>query len=388
MKDLQFPMDLAVRDSLFITQSGQLPNDDAEEEVLVLREWGTDRIYHLQPIAMPRSNADTGNVNALGLSAQTASFDITCEHRTWRLRDLAGRVDLRHDGVPCTEVLLVPGLEISVGGTTLIAESRRSMALRDYCARLLGWKSDRLGVVDHALRSIRLAMFGRSPLFLRGDGDLVPIARAIHRRTLGSLAPFVVSDKRRMTTDASVRSPANHEGGLAAFRAAAGGSLCIRSSRLPVDYSDVKRLFHEPGNRTCLHICSSRNSRNTLLSGPAPIEIPPLEGRGDELPRIVMEYAAEAVGLLEAGDGCFTRADLQWVMDCAATSLPEIEKATLRLVALRKSTSVRHAAEILGIRQVSLIRWLRRRKSLVNPNRILPDPRPYVRRLPSSTDAT
>ena len=85
MKDLQFPMDLAVQDSLFVTQSGQLPNDDDddhdEDEVLVLREWGTDRIYHLQPIAMLRSNADTGNVNALGLSArQTASFDITCEH--------------------------------------------------------------------------------------------------------------------------------------------------------------------------------------------------------------------------------------------------------------------------------------------------------------------
>ena len=119
MKDLQFPLDLAVQDLLFVTQSGQLPNDDEEDddedEVLVLREWGTDRIYHLQPIAMLRSNADTSSVDALRLSTrQTASFEITCEHRAWRLRDLVGRADLRHDGVPCTDVLLVPGLEISV----------------------------------------------------------------------------------------------------------------------------------------------------------------------------------------------------------------------------------------------------------------------------------
>jgi hypothetical protein len=34
----------------------------------------------------------------------------------------------------------------------------------------------------HALRSIRMAETRRTELVLRGDGDLVPIARAIHRR--------------------------------------------------------------------------------------------------------------------------------------------------------------------------------------------------------------
>jgi hypothetical protein len=46
----------------------------------------------------------------------------------------------------------------------------------------------------------------------------------------------------------------------------------------------------------------------------------------------------------------------------AASSLPEIEKATLRLVALRHSRNLSQAAARLGMAPVSLSRWIGRRE--------------------------
>jgi ActR/RegA family two-component response regulator len=57
----------------------------------------------------------------------------------------------------------------------------------------------------------------------------------------------------------------------------------------------------------------------------------------------------------------FTSDDHGWVRDNAAASLAEIEKATLRLVTLRASHNLSHAAERLGMAPVSLSRWLSRR---------------------------
>jgi len=102
-----------------------------------------------------------------------------------------------------------------------------------------------------------------------------------------------------------------------------------------------------------------------LLAGPVPIDVPSLRDRASELPRIVDEYAAEAIKALHARAGSFTDRERDWVMANAATSLDEIEKATLRLVALHLSFGVRTAAaERLGMAPVSLARWLDRRASL------------------------
>jgi ActR/RegA family two-component response regulator len=46
----------------------------------------------------------------------------------------------------------------------------------------------------------------------------------------------------------------------------------------------------------------------------------------------------------------------------AVTSLAEVEKATLRLVALRTSRNPSNAAARLGMASVSLSRWVDRRK--------------------------
>ena len=73
------------------------------------------------------------------------------------------------------------------------------------------------------------------------------------------------------------------------------------------------------------------------LAGPVPIFVPPLRDRASELSRIVEAYAVDAVETIaalaapvRAQDSCFfTGDDLQWVLECMATSLPEIEKGHL-----------------------------------------------------------
>jgi hypothetical protein len=54
--------------------------------------------------------------------------------------------------------------------------------------------------------------------------------------------------------------------------------------------------------------------------------------------------------------------DHVWVREHAATSLDEIEKATLRLTAIRTSDTMGEAAARLGMAQPSLLRWIDRRR--------------------------
>jgi hypothetical protein len=206
----------------------------------------------------------------------------------------------------------------------------------------------------------------RCPLILRGEGDLVPIAYALHRHTRGVDAPFVVCDPRRQNMKASVRSPANYKSGLEAFRKATRGTLCMRS-RLPHDFTELVAERYEPDPRVGMIVCPSPNDHGEDLAALLPIYVPPLSERALELPRIVEEYAKEAIAALRSlrPEACFTAADLrwivEWVVECAGTSLPEIEKATWRVVVLKLSRNLSEAARLLGMAPVSLARWIGRR---------------------------
>jgi hypothetical protein len=247
----------------------------------------------------------------------------------------------------------------------LIAESARLIALRGFLGRVLGWTSDRTVVVDHALRSIRMAAAQRAGLMLSGGAELVAIARSIHRCALGPDRPFIACDPRRRTSRGSVRAVENHQQGLLALEAARGGSLCVWGSRLPRDFSQVLRKLREPDMRVQLVYCSTqRDSTDGLLS--TPIDVPPLTRRAGELPRIIDEYARDAIAELGATPAAFTKQDHAWVTEHAATSLGEIEKATLRLTAIRLCGSLSRAAARLGMTHVSLSRWFERRQ-LSNP---------------------
>ncbi len=336
-----------------------------DDAVVRLREWGGDRV-HMLPAA-GEGLIGTAEGCQIRLEDRTARVSrkharIWREHEGWMIEDAGSKNGLRIDGVRlgCGASSIDPGVEIGIGGLTLLAESARLIALRGFLARVLGWTRDRTVVVDHALRSIRMAAAQRVGLVLSGDAELVAIARSIHRCALGPDRPFVACDPRRRTSKESVRAVENHEQGMLALEAARGGSLCVWGSKLPRDFSQVLRKLRDPDTRVLLVYCSNkRESSDGLLS--TPIDIPPLARRAGEVPRIIDEYARDAIAELGATRAAFTKQDHAWVMAHAATSLGEIEKATLRLTAIRMCGSIGRAAAQLGMAHVSLARWIGRR---------------------------
>ncbi|HWU90348.1 MAG TPA: FHA domain-containing protein, partial [Kofleriaceae bacterium] len=210
-----------------VVASATLEDWSIHDEVVRLREWGSDHVH-----ALPASVTEwiVGAAATCSLRLDDPSSRVSRRHarlvRTssqWSIQDLGSKNGVRIDGIRCEECVLEPGGEIGLGGITLIAESPRSIALRDYVARLLGWSPDQLGTVDHALRSLRLAASRRHALVLHGPDDLVPIAHGLHLRVLGAERPFIVCDPRRRRSEGSVRVAANIDRAVPAVRAAAGG---------------------------------------------------------------------------------------------------------------------------------------------------------------------
>ncbi len=252
-----------------------------------------------------------------------------------------------------------PADQEMTGGMPAVGSSE---ALRGFLARLIGWKDAH--AVELAVRSIDLAVNHRAELVLCGAGDMVPIARALHHRALGADRPIVVCDPRRADTPASPRSPANHASGMAALTAASGGSLCVRTCRLPRDFSVLVARLRALDD-VLLVVCADEDDEaSPLLVRPAPICLPPLASRADELPRVIDEYVRDAIIELSAQDTGITDTDRAWIRERAASSLTEIEKAALRLVAIGASRSVSAAAERIGMAPVSLLKWLRHRKGM------------------------
>jgi hypothetical protein len=136
----------------------------------------------------------------------------------------------------------------------------------------------------------------------------------------------------------------------------------VRRRRPPHDFpSLVARLR---GSCKVQYICLDEDALRWLVR-PGPIEVPPLTDRMSELPRIVDEYVFDAIVELPPPPRslALTEHDRQWLIEhTAAMSLSEIEKAVLRLVALRSSVNMSNAAGRLGMAPVSLARWAARRR--------------------------
>jgi FHA domain-containing protein len=336
-----------------------------DDEVVQLRRWATVITY-----GMPRPpirELTVGAAESCGLQLDDLSGCVSRVHARlvrrqtrWLLRDEGSKNGVWIDGARRGEFMLTPGVEIRIGGITLVAESPLLSALRGFLARLIGWRSERGGLVDEALRAVRMAATRRAALVLCGEGDLVPIARAIHRRVRSSTRPFVVCDPRRQAGKATVRSAENHTAGMEALAVSGGGSLCVRSRRLPADFSQVVEALRDLTSRVQLIVCAE-SPRECERCRVTPVVIPSLASRADEIDRIIHEYAHDAMIELGAPRSAFQAADHDWVREHAASSLPDIEKATLRLVALRAMGNLSHAAERLGMAAVSLSRWIDRR---------------------------
>src|SRR6185503_1732177 len=162
---------------------------------------------------------------------------------------------------------------------------------------------------------------------------------------------------------ATLRAPMNRQSGVAALRAASGGSLCLREARMPRDRRSMAAHIRGLDARTQIIICgAAHHALHPYLLRPAPILVPPLRSRASELGRIVDEYAADAIVDLDAEATGFTTADRDWVLEHSASLLSAIEKGTRRLVALRQTGGVvNQAAARLGISHVGLSDWLGRR---------------------------
>jgi hypothetical protein len=278
----------------------------------------------------------------------------------WLLRDEGSKNGIWLDGSRRREIVLEPGAEIGLGGITLVAESGLSIKLRSLLARLVGWGSAYTESVDHAIRSVRMAATCRAALVLCGDGDLVPIAHSLHRRSRGLERPFILCDPRRHPSKETVRSAENRATGMEALAAAAGGSVCVRTRRLPPDFRELVHELRDPSSRVQLIVCAAALEECERCRV-TPIVIPPLSARRSEIDRIIDEYAEDAISELKAPPSAFSPVDRAWVRK-HASSLAEIEKATLRLVALCASRNPSHAAARLGMAPVSLSRWIGRRE--------------------------
>lgn len=335
-----------------------------EDDVIRLRAWGTETSYPLP--APPVDGLMIGTHDSCGLrlvdsSGHTSRKHARCERRKhgWVVVDLDSKNGIRLDGARRPEVRLEPGVELGVGGLTLIAESRRLIELRAFISRLLGWAADKADLVDHALRAIRMAATRRMPLVLCGDGELALIAQALHRHALGLERPFVVSDPRRREVNANVRSAENTETGMEAVRRARGGTLCVWAKRLPRDFDAVSAALRDPATKVQLVVCvdSPRQSRPYNVE---PVVIPPLKSRSREVGRVIFEYSEEAAAELTAPP--LSVADREWLQKHSSSSVSEIEKGTRRLVAIRQhGNNLSAAAKVLGMAPISLSRWIGRR---------------------------
>jgi hypothetical protein len=169
-----------------------------------------------------------------------------------------------------------------------------------------------------------------------------------------------VCDPRRRQGKATVRSAENYDTGMQALAAAKGGTLCVRAYRLPKDFSDVIRAMRDPSSRVQLVMCAPAPEEYEQVLA-APINVPPLASREDEVDQIILEYADDASRELGTPRSGFLAVDRHWVRTYSAKTLPDIEKGTMRLVAIRQSRNLSNAAERLGMAPVSLSRWIGRR---------------------------
>jgi len=341
---------------------------DPSDEVVQLREWATETVHLLSRTPSTRWTA-IGRHRGCSIRLRDRHRRVSRFHAElsyhhdqgqWLLRDLNSTNGTWLHGARTPAFWLALGDEIQIGYATLIAESRRSIELRAYVRRLLGWDASRLDDVDAALRWIRASMAGREALVLCGEDDLMPIARSLHCRTLGGDRPFIVCDPEGCQINDPGRPP-NYGDGVPALVAAHGGTLCVRHERLPYDFALIESALQLPTTQVQLIVCS-RMAGDCARYQSLPITIPPLSDRMHELDRIIDEYVLDAIQQLKLEGAALSPEDHEWVRRHASSSLAGIEKATLRLTAIRTCKDLGAAAARLGMRVESLMLWVERRK--------------------------
>lgn len=337
------------------------------DEVIRLRVWGSDRVFPLYSDAPEPYRVGTGATCSIRITDPTRRAsrhhaDVAHIYDRWGVIDRGSKNGLYRDGARVDKLSLAPGVEVGLGGgVVLVAESPRWIALRSMVCRMIGWSAERADAVDLALRGIRLAAMRRAVLVLYGEHDLVPLAQELHRLTLTSARPFVLCNPRRRASDASRGSAPSLPSGLAAIEAAAGGTVCLLHQRLPSDLLETLQVLHRPDGQTQIVTCAA-NLRDAALFAAAPVGIPRLSSRKAELERIINEYATDAADAMAISDPWLGASERVWIRERVGVSLPDIQKATWRLAAIRRAGSISAGATVAGISHTAMLKWLRANK--------------------------
>ncbi len=342
-----------------------------DDSVIRLRQWGTEVVHLLRsgdPDRLMIGTAPTCAIRVEDPSHRTSREHAYLERayvhdrQRWCIVDRS-KNGLAVDGEQRDKGLLSPGMEIDLGGgVILIAESARWLDLRYALSRMLGWRAANTEAVDLALRMVRLAAMRRTILVLCGESDLAPIAEELHRLTLTPARPFVLCNPRRRPGEAAEGFTRYARDGRTAINQAAGGTVCIYDDRrCPPDVSEMLHVFRQPACRAQLVVCA-KNARKAEVFSAAPIVVPPLGSRKADLDRIIDEYAIDAARRLGIEPLDLTPAERSWIRDRASASLPEIQTATLRLVAIRHAGTISGGAALLRLSHATMIEWLEHRR--------------------------
>lgn len=333
------------------------------DAVTHLRAWGTGERHALPwPPYDPDTRWSIGTADDAWLrlfdarvSRRHAELRRECD--AWIIHDVGSRNGVRRDGERKAHFALAPGVEVELGGVTLIAESAALVVLQAALQALLGYGDAAAGDVDRALRAVRTAARRRETLLLAGEGDLIAIAQRLHELALGEHKPFVVCDPRRRRVDSTARAAANYDSGKLALAAAAGGTLCVWQSRQPDDFDYVLDAIRDPSSPAQLIVCTHALRGEPLIA--SPIDIPPLAARASELDRVIDAYGADAAAKL---GGAFAPADRLWIRQHESATHAQIAKAARRLVAIRSAGgSITKAAAQLDMSHGALSEWVARR---------------------------
>jgi hypothetical protein len=266
------------------------------------------------------------------------------------------------DDIYNDKAFLYPGVRIRIGRLTLVAESDRTIALREALARMMGWGPELMDAHDAALQRLRDAVVGKAVFMICGDGDLLGFAQELHELAMGGECPIVYCKPgggRSQPPSGFEPEPEENPSiqrvasGREAISLAQGGTICIDNRRLPMDLDSIlERTSPAP----ILVIVLARYTRKTEVFTRTPMVIPPLSARQHELDRLMVE--CEGIASLRLGCGLLTLTSAQrnWVRDHCET-LAEFQLSVLRLIALRHAGSVPGAAELLRLSASGLRQW-------------------------------
>jgi len=354
---------------------GTWPLDD---EVIALRVSGTDDSYALAAGAHAQVIGTSAACDVvLRDPARTVAPEharLVRRHAHWTIRAIGDDLDvLCRDRVPLREFPLVPGLEISLGDVTLIAESERSRALHAMLRRLIGFDARYQVEVDRALRTVLTTASGRGVLTLCGSGDLVSVAHQLHRRMLPG-QPFVVCDPRRGEGSAHPLLAPNIRDPMDALGLAAGGTLCLPADRPPHELPELAERRRNSTTRVQLVIVTE-TVHPVLAAIAEPVVVTPLARRAAERLRLIDELAAEAAATLGIEVVPLSDAHRRAILRFDGSTPQAIEKATLRIIALRNGGHTSRVAKQLDMSHASLTEWALRRGLVAKRPRGRP-PRP------------